>query len=77
MDKANPTSLILSAGMLLDWIARHRPGHENYAQAAQVIEAAVDALLADAVRRTADLGGQLGTRAFTEALSQEITHRLA
>ena len=45
MDKANPTSLILSAGMLLDWIARHRAGHENYARAAQVIEAAVDAHL--------------------------------
>ena len=77
LDKANPTSLILSAGMLLDWIARHRPGHENYARAAQVIEAAIDALLADSARRTADLGGSLGTRAFTDAVCEEISRRLA
>ena len=62
-DKANPTSLILSAAMLLEWLAvRHkRPELE---QAARAIESAIDASLKDPATRTADLGGKLGTRAF-------------
>jgi isocitrate/isopropylmalate dehydrogenase len=66
-DKANPTSLILSAAMLLEWLAiRH--GNEAFARAHRAIEDGIDALLADPKRRTADLGGGLGTRAFAEAL---------
>jgi 3-isopropylmalate dehydrogenase len=62
-DKANPTSLILSAAMLLEWLSnRHR--RAEFAQAAQAIEAAIDAALKDPATRTADLGGRLGTRAF-------------
>lgn len=76
-DKANPVSLILSAAMLLDWLARQAPGRERFAAAADAIEAAVDALLADPARRTPDLGGPLGTRAYTAALCAEIGRRLA
>jgi len=62
-DKANPTSLILSAAMLLEWLAaRHR--RPEFEHAAKAIEAAIDASLKDAATRTADLGGKLGTRAF-------------
>lgn len=75
-DKANPTSLILSAAMLLDWLARRAAGRESFARAAQTIEGAVDALVADPARRTADLGGMLGTRAYTAALCEEITRAL-
>jgi 3-isopropylmalate dehydrogenase len=53
---ANPTSMILSVAMLIDWI-----GTKNKApalnQAAQAMEAAVDKLLADPASRTRDLGG--------------------
>ncbi len=70
-DKANPTSLILSAAMLLDWLAR-KHGEANFAGAAKLIDESVDALLQDARRRTADLGGKLGTKAFTGALCEEI-----
>jgi 3-isopropylmalate dehydrogenase len=66
-DKANPISLILSAAMLLDWHARRAPGRERFAQAAAAIERTADALVTDPARRTGDLGGTLGTRAFTEA----------
>jgi 3-isopropylmalate dehydrogenase len=66
-DKANPTSLILSAAMLLDWFSRRAEGRERFAAAAAAIERTVDVLLADPARRTADLGGRLGTRAFGEA----------
>lgn len=67
-DRANPTSLILSAAMLLDWQARHR-GQAKAGQAAAAINAAVDAALADPATRTPDLGGRLGTRAFGERLA--------
>ena len=62
-DKANPTSLILSASMLLDWLGgRHR--RPELGAAAKAIESAIDASLQDPATRTADLGGKLGTRAF-------------
>lgn len=71
-DKANPTSLILSAAMLLQWIAGKK-NLRNFADAAQAIDAAVDRVLADPAKRTADLGGRLGTRAFSEALAAAIS----
>ncbi|MET1416868.1 isocitrate/isopropylmalate dehydrogenase family protein [Roseibium sp. HPY-6] len=59
-DRANPTSLIGSAAMLLRYL-----GHVN---AASSIEAALGKALASPETRTADLGGPLGTRAFTSVL---------
>jgi 3-isopropylmalate dehydrogenase len=71
-DRANPTSLILSAAMLLDWLAtRHR--NDAYAQAAQAIEAAIDRALQDPATRTRDLGGPLGTRAFAERVAGHLS----
>src|ERR671918_1719743 len=63
-DKANPTSLILSAAMMLDRLGEQR-GIEPARQAAQAIERAVERVLSNDATRTADLGGPLGTRAFT------------
>lgn len=62
--KANPTSLILSTAMLLDWLGR-RHDAPKYRAAAKAIEAAVERALDDPESRTADLGGPLGTDAFT------------
>lgn len=62
--RANPTSLILSAAMLLDWLGQ-RHGQARLCVAARAIEAAVEATLDDPAGRTADLGGPLGTDAFT------------
>ena len=73
-DKANPASLILSAAMLLDWLAR-KHGDAKFASGAKLIEESLDALLKDPARRTADLGGKLGTKVFTKALSEEISRR--
>jgi 3-isopropylmalate dehydrogenase len=53
---ANPTSMILSCAMMLDWGAR-RFERPELAEAAQAIEAAVDTVLADPGSRTRDLGG--------------------
>jgi 3-isopropylmalate dehydrogenase len=70
-DKANPTSLLLSAAMLFDWLAtRHQ--RPEFGQAAQAIEAAIDAALQDPDTRTPDLGGKLGTRAFGAKIAKQI-----
>ena len=70
-DKANPTSLLLSASMLLEWLGiRH--GNEAFLRAHRQIEGAIDALLGDPRTRTADLGGALGTSAFAQALVEAL-----
>ena len=70
-DRANPTSLILSTAMLLDWhAARH--DHGQLRAAASALTAAVETCLADPAQRTRDLGGTLGTAAFAEAVTDEI-----
>jgi len=63
-DLANPTSLIESAAMLLAWL-EERGGGEKFAAAGRRIINAVDAAIAAPDRRTRDLGGPLGTKAFT------------
>lgn len=70
-DLANPLSLILSAGLLLDWLGE-RHGRPEFNAAARSLETAVDALLADPTTRTRDLGGTLGTAAFGQALAQAV-----
>lgn len=70
-DKANPTSLILSAAMLLEWIAARR-GSDAFAAAARNIDAAVDATLNDPATRTVDLGGKLSTGEFARAVAAKL-----
>jgi 3-isopropylmalate dehydrogenase len=70
-DRANPTSLILSAAMLLEWLAERR-GIEACGRAARAISDAVDAALADPATRTADLGGKHGTQAFAETVARAV-----
>ncbi|HTQ76032.1 MAG TPA: isocitrate/isopropylmalate family dehydrogenase [Burkholderiales bacterium] len=71
-DRANPSSLILSAAMLLEWIAA-RNGVQALAAAAGKIDAAVDAALKDPATRTADLGGALGTKEFAKAVAAGLS----
>jgi 3-isopropylmalate dehydrogenase len=70
-DKANPTSLILSAAMLLDWIGARR-GDAALIAAAAKIDAAVDAALKEPSTRTADLGGDMGTQTFAKAVAAKL-----
>ncbi|MBI4193760.1 MAG: isocitrate/isopropylmalate dehydrogenase family protein, partial [Betaproteobacteria bacterium] len=70
-DKANPTSLILSATMLLEWLGT-RHSRPEFGRAAQAIVAAIDAALENPETRTADLGGRLGTRAFAAEIARRI-----
>lgn len=68
---ANPTSLILSAAMMLNWIGEQRkiPALEA---AGSAIELAVDDVLADPGGRTRDLGGSLTTDAFGKRVAQAV-----
>jgi 3-isopropylmalate dehydrogenase len=69
---ANPTSLILSAAMLLNWLGQ-RHDDSNLIQAGALIEAAVDDCLDDPSKRTKDLGGSLSTQDYADAVAEGIT----
>ena len=68
--KANPTGMILSAAMMLDWLA-DKHGLEGAAEAGERIERAVDKVYADGIKPM-EFGGSNGTadiaRAVLEAL---------
>jgi isocitrate/isopropylmalate dehydrogenase len=68
-DKANPSSLIGSAAMLLAWLGERR-GDEQLIAAAALIEKALDRAIAVPQWRTGDLGGTLGTKAFGERVAE-------
>ncbi len=69
---ANPTALMVSAAMLLEWLgARH--GRDDLTKAAAAFNAAVDAVLADAANHTPDLGGKAKTAAVGDAVAAEIS----
>ena len=70
-DKANPTSLILSAAMMLEWMGlKHK--QDSLKQAAIAIEAAIDSALNNPATRTGDLGGKLGTQAFAKVVAEKL-----
>lgn len=73
---ANPTSLMLSAAMLLDWRGR-RDGNKPLIEAAAMLEQAISNVLSNPATRTADLGGPLSTEAFTDAVCSAIAHSSA
>ncbi len=60
---ANPTSIIASAAMLLNWFSQ-RSNEHNYARAAAAINTALEETLANPEKRTPDLGGKAGTNDF-------------
>ena len=64
---ANPTSLILSAAMLLDWIGQRR-NDTAFIEGGQLITRAIDRVLDNPATRTRDIGGTLGTDEFTAAV---------
>ena len=68
---ANPTSLILSAAMLLGWRGR-RDGNENLVAAEGAIVAAVDRVLDQPSLRTRDLGGTASTKLLGNAVCAAI-----
>ena len=71
MRRDNPTSLILSAAMLLARLDEKR-GSDNYLEAGATLEKTINRVLENPEKRTAVLGGPLGTRAFAAEVVQEL-----
>jgi 3-isopropylmalate dehydrogenase len=71
-DIANPFSQVVSASMLLAWLAR-RAQDERYLKGAQAIEQAMQWCI-DQQQVTRDIGGTLGTRATGAALIKALEH---
>ena len=66
-NQANPTGLMLSTAMLLEWLGL-RHSRPDLSAAARHLGDAIDETLADPRLRTADLGGPLGTDEFAQAV---------
>ncbi|MEM9060089.1 MAG: isocitrate/isopropylmalate family dehydrogenase [Pseudomonadota bacterium] len=68
---ANPTAMILSAAMMLDWLAE-KHGSSETAQAGSLIRRAVEAAFADGALITCELGGSAGTATVYDAVNAQI-----
>ncbi len=68
--KANPAAMILSAAMMLDWLAE-RHDHPAAAEAAQRIDRAVDGAFANGLK-PCEFGGRDGTSAIANAILQAL-----
>jgi 3-isopropylmalate dehydrogenase len=71
---ANPSAEILSAAMLLGWLAERR-GDPALGRAGEAMQAAVDATLARGKTLTPDLGGKATTERFAEAVMETLEGR--
>jgi 3-isopropylmalate dehydrogenase len=69
--RANPTAAILSAAMMLDWLAE-RTGIDALAQDAVRLQRAVDAAYASGTLRPFERGGSDGTAAVAAAVASNI-----
>lgn len=70
-DKANPLAAILSAAMMLDYLA-DKSGNAKLSDAATLINQAVYQGFAGNALRPDEFGGDMGTRAMTEAVIQLV-----
>lgn len=68
---ANPTSLILSAAMMLIWLGEQR-AEAKLTDAGDAIASAVDHVLQDPGCRTRDLGGTVATDRFGELVTEQL-----
>jgi 3-isopropylmalate dehydrogenase len=69
--KANPTAMILSAAMMLDWLGE-RHDDPRLGEAARRIETAVDAAFASGRLLPIELGGRDGTAAIASAVAGNL-----
>ena len=64
---ANPVAMILSVALMLDWFK-----HPETLRGAQLINDAVEEVLADPANRTPDVGGRLTTRQMGDLIVSHI-----
>jgi 3-isopropylmalate dehydrogenase len=68
---ANPTSLVLSAAMMLDWLGREKKDQETVDASTILCKAVEDCLSMGEVTR--DLGGKLNTLEMGQAIADRIS----
>jgi 3-isopropylmalate dehydrogenase len=68
---SNPTSMILSVGMMLNWLGEKK-GDQRLRDAWRGIDRAVDNVLAAGKVRTPDLGGSNSTKQFGSAVAKAV-----
>ena len=68
---ANPTAMLLSAAMMLDWLGERR-GSEAARRGARAIERAVDLAFGERRVRSHDIGGADGTAAIGRTIAEAI-----
>jgi len=69
--RANPTAMLLSAAMMLDWLGERR-GIPRLVEAAQVLERAIERPFAERRVLTAEFGGSDGTAAVARAVIEAL-----
>ena len=68
---ANPYAMIMSGKMLIEWLGRKR-NEPKATQAAKLIDAAMDRVIAEARNLTVDLGGKAGTTEMGTAIASAV-----
>jgi 3-isopropylmalate dehydrogenase len=68
---ANPYAMIMSGKMLFEWLGRKR-NEPKATKAAQLIDAAMDKVIADAKQLTGDLGGKASTTQMGDAVAAAV-----
>ncbi|MEE9592192.1 MAG: isocitrate/isopropylmalate family dehydrogenase, partial [Thermoplasmata archaeon] len=71
-DRANPIAAVLAVQMMLQWLGE-RKGDEALGQAAETVEAAVEAVLQEGKHLTRDLGGKAKGSQVGDALAKRVT----
>ncbi|MEM9027971.1 MAG: isocitrate/isopropylmalate family dehydrogenase [Pseudomonadota bacterium] len=69
--KANPTAMLVSAAMMLDWLGERR-SDEALTRAGAALDSAVYRAFADGAVRPYEFGGDTGTDRFTDAVIERI-----
>ncbi len=68
---ANPTSLILSAAMMLSWLGEQRD-NKALSDAGKAMSDTIDKVLAEPANRTRDLGGTVATDQFGKLVASQL-----
>lgn len=70
-DKANPTAMLVSTAMMLEWLGTRRDDNALL-RAGEALDHAVHLAYADAAVHPCEFGGDTGTVAFTDAVIDRI-----
>ena len=69
--RANPTAMVLSAAMMLDWLS-HEKDEPRLARAGAMIERAVDDAFADGTLVSTERGGTAGVTEIADAIAKAL-----